>query len=67
MGSTRHQLKIVVGEMRAREAVHHAITDGLGGLQTIKTIWQGVKLSEKEVTLKTRQAQEEPLTRDICY
>ena len=32
--STRHQLKIVVGEMRAREAVHHAITDGLGGLQS---------------------------------
>ena len=32
--STRDQLKIVVEEMRAREAVHHAITDGLGGLQS---------------------------------
>ena len=32
--STRDQLKIVVREMRAREAVHHAITDGLGCLQS---------------------------------
>ena len=32
--STRDQLKIVVEEMRAREAVHHTITDGLGGLQS---------------------------------
>ena len=28
--STRDQLKIFAGEMKAREAVHHAITDGLG-------------------------------------
>ena len=34
---------------------------------SLQSLWQGVKLSEKEVTLKTRQAQEEPLTRDICY
>ena len=32
--STRDQLKIFAGEMKAREAVHHAITDGLGGLQS---------------------------------
>ena len=32
--STRDQLKIVAGEMKAREAVHHAITEGLGGLQS---------------------------------
>ena len=32
--STRDQLKIVAGKMRAREAVHHAITDGLDGLQS---------------------------------
>ena len=31
---TRDQLKIVAGEIKAREAVHHAITDGLGGLQS---------------------------------
>ena len=31
--STRDQL-IVAGEMKAREAVHHAITDDLGGLQS---------------------------------
>ena len=32
--SIRDQLKIVAGKMIAREAVHHAITDGLGGLQS---------------------------------
>ena len=32
--STRDQLKIVVREMRGKEAVHHAITDGLGCLQS---------------------------------
>ena len=32
--STKNQLKIVAGKMKAREAVHHAITKGLGGLQS---------------------------------
>ena len=32
--STKDQLKIVAGEMKAREADHHAITEGLGGLQS---------------------------------
>ena len=32
--SIRDQLKIVAGKMIAREAVHRAITDGLGGLQS---------------------------------
>ena len=32
--SIRDQLKIVAGKMIAREAIHHAITDGLGGLQS---------------------------------
>ena len=32
--STRDQLKIVAGKMKAREAVHYAITDRLGGLQS---------------------------------
>ena len=32
--STRDQLKIVAGKMKAREAVHYAITDGLGALQS---------------------------------
>ena len=32
--SIRDQLKIVAGKMIAREAVRHAITDGLGGLQS---------------------------------
>ena len=32
--STKDQLKIVAGEMKAREAVHHAIEEGLGGLQS---------------------------------
>ena len=31
---TRDQRKIVAGEMKTREAVHHAITDGLDGLQS---------------------------------
>ena len=30
----KRSAEIVAGEIKAREAVHHAITDGLGGLQS---------------------------------
>lgn len=32
--STRDQQKFVAREMKAKEAIHHAITEGLGGLQS---------------------------------
>ena len=60
--STKDQLRIVAGEMKAREAIHHAIAEGLGVPQSCVglgqsceidsklKIWQGVNLSTKEVT-----------------
>ena len=38
--STREQLERVAGEMKPREAVHYAIAEGLGGLQTCSGIGQ---------------------------
>lgn len=38
--STREQLERVAGAMKPREAVHYAIAEGLGGLQTCSGIGQ---------------------------
>ena len=39
--STKDQIKNVAGEMKAREAVHHEITEGLGSLQSLVGMGQG--------------------------
>lgn len=71
--STKDQLKIVAGEMKAREAVHHAIAEGLGGLQSCVGLGhvprdrQQVKdMATKEATPKTCRVLGEPLICGIC-
>ena len=74
--STKDQLKIVAGEMKAREAVHHAIAEGLGGAQSCVGLGQ-VPRDQQQVKEMARRKHVnkgsypkkvlgEPLIRGIC-
>ena len=54
--STRDQLKIVAGEMKAKEAVHRAITDGLDGLQSCVGLGQVPRNRQQVKDMARRKA-----------
>ena len=54
--STKDQLKIAAGEMKAREAVHHTITEGLGGLQSCVGLGQVPRNRQQVKDMARRKA-----------